>query len=67
MIRYLKKDRRYAVETREDSNWSWVFFDGETLGLVMNMDTARQVVYTHIKENDGACEYLCEDDFTEEK
>jgi len=64
---YLKQDKRYSILKIKESSWCRVLCEGISIAMVMNEDTARQVIYKDILANGGTCEYLCENDFTKEK
>ena len=67
MSRYtLKRDKRYTMQVMPESSWLMVKMDDTHIALCMNKDTAKQVIFKHIKENGGECEYLFEEDFTQE-
>jgi len=62
----LKRDKRYTISDIPSSTWLMVKIEDTHIALCMNKDTAKQVIYKHIKENGGECEYLFEEDFTTE-
>ena len=59
----LKQDTDYTIHTRDTSTWLDVKHKGKFIALVMNIETARQVIYRDINSKGGSCEYLNEDDF----
>ena len=61
----LKKDKRYTIAETHNSSWLRVEFRGKMLAIVMDMATARQVVYRDINDNSGECVYLHKEDFEE--
>jgi len=67
MMKKLKRDKRYTIRTIKDSTLSRVFFEDSMIALVMNQDTARQVIYRDILDNGGECKYLHDGDFTNMK
>ena len=59
------EDKNYSIVTIVDSTWLRVEHKGELVALVMNIETARQVIYREIISKKGECSFLHEDDFVE--
>ena len=59
----LKQDKRYSIVQIYNSSWLRVEFEGKMIAQVMNIETARQVIYREIKNSGGECEYLYDEDF----
>lgn len=57
-----KKDNRYTYQRRENSAWHEVHIDGKFHALVMNEETARQVIHREIVAECGMCDFLEEKD-----
>jgi hypothetical protein len=54
----------YKIVRYKDSNWVRVVKDKEFLALVMDKESAYQVIYSHINDNSGQCDRLTKKDFT---
>jgi len=63
MTLHLKQDNHYAIEQMQDSTWCRVKCEDKIIALVMNKETARQVIYKDIIENGHKCDYLYAEDF----
>mgnify|MGYP000446927340 CR=1 FL=1 len=58
IVRVLKQDKRYTIE-EGTGNWHKVFFNTKILAHVIDIETARQVIYKEIAN----CDYLNDSDF----
>lgn len=59
----LKKDKNYTIHEIYESTWLRVEKNNKLIAQVMNIETARQVIYRDINDNGGKCEYLHDEDF----
>ncbi len=59
----LKQDSNYKITQFKDSTWTRVEHNKDMIGLCMDLITAFEVIYKHINNNGGQCDFLSIDDF----
>ena len=59
----LKQDPNYTIKRWKNSEWVKAMHNKEMLGLCADLETAYQIIYTHIKESGKPCVFLTEHEF----
>ena len=62
---YFKRDERFKVEFVK-SGWCYVYKDNKLIAKAIDFQTARQVIYTVLKNENKKPEHINKDDFSKE-